>query len=155
MTAMASSTEGSGRRFLALDIPQHSAVASGLQQPYQGCETMAKSPQIPIPPFRTRSFETAAAMVEWQRQLRAAAKQADARIQPWQAALDEGDKQHMDDLWPTRVYGWGYSIYCADGEPGSTHRATFDRKLSEDEFAAALKQCRDTAAVYTKFAGQK
>lgn len=132
-------------------------------------------PRFPIPPLPLRQFKTAAEMTAYFEEKRAAAREADARIAPWQAALNAGDKlayefryadgtpvtiyyevkrspykedrAREDQYWATRVFGWGYSVYCPEGEPGSTHRSVFERKLSEAEWAAAMEEIKGVHAV--------
>lgn len=133
------------------------------------------APHFPIPPFPTREFKTREEMMAHFEARRAATRDADARITPWQAALDVGDKLayewryadgtpvtiyyevkrspykedrfREDEYWPTRVFGWGYSVYCPEGEPGSTHRSVFTKKLTEGEWTAAMAEIQAINAV--------
>lgn len=138
--------------------------------------------RIPIPPLPFREFkdgESFKAHMEERRKLEA---RADEMIQPWQAALTWGDKacyefhyadgtpvtiyfeikrsKYKEDHWregeifPRRVSGWGYSTYCPEGEPGTTHRAVFERKLTEAEWTDAMQRIKDTTAVFQKMSGQ-
>jgi hypothetical protein len=139
--------------------------------------------RVPIPPMPFREFKDMGEFTAYVEDMRKAQDAATAAIQPWQAALKAGDKctrlyeyadgtritiyfeikrspykedrYREDEIWHRSVPGWGYSTYCADGEPGNMHRASFDRQITDDEFVAALKQIRDTNAVYGKFADQK
>jgi hypothetical protein len=136
--------------------------------------TMAET-QFPIPPLHVESFQTREEFAAHLEKRRQAERQADAMIAPWQAALTWGDKvcyefryddgtpitiyyaikrspykedhYHEDEMWPRRVSGWGYSVFCPDGEPGSTHRSAFERKLTEAEWATAMAEIQGVHAV--------
>lgn len=132
-------------------------------------------PKFPIPPLPFREFKTGEEFRVHLEKRREAERQADAMIAPWQAALTWGDKvcyqftyadgtpitiyyeikrspykedtHRENEMWPRRVYGWGYSVFCPDGEPGSTHRTAFERKLTEDEWMAAMAEIQGVHAV--------
>jgi hypothetical protein len=139
--------------------------------------------RIPVPPMPFREFKDKDDFAAYVEGMRKSQDAATAAIQPWQAALKEGDKctrlyeyadgtritiffeikrspyeedrYREDEIWHRSVPGWGYSLYCADGEPGNMHRASFDRQITDDEFAEAVQKCKDANAVFAKFADQK
>lgn len=84
---------------------------------------------------------------------------ADARVQPWQAAIKPGDYFQRNSGYGFHIYGEvlpdpepreeflkhyrfckAYSVACADGELGDVHVSTIDKLIEKTVFEDARKR---------------
>lgn len=84
-------------------------------------------------------------------------RQADGRVQPWQAAIKQGDYFSRDSGYGFDIYGEVlkqprrakglehyrfckcYSVACAEGEMGDVHVSTIERLLQREQFEQARR----------------